>query len=140
MGSAFTASAALQLPVCLRGIRLGRPTDLLVDVVAWQALGFVVLCGDEAVRFLPYAACEPTAEHLGVDSALMLLEDDDFYRRKGVSFRSLLGGDVGDRGILRDIVLGPRGEVAELLVERDGEFGSVSSIGATVIPTRAPAA
>ena len=50
---------SLHLPVRLHGIQLGRPTDLLLDVESWHVLGFVVRCGDEAVRFLPWAASQP---------------------------------------------------------------------------------
>ena len=49
----------LQLPVRLRGIRLGQPVDVLVDSADWRALGFVVLCGDELQRFLPRGGLQP---------------------------------------------------------------------------------
>ena len=136
----LTASAALQLQVRLHGIQLGQPVDLLLDVDAWQALGFVVLCGDDSLRFLPYAACQPQDAEIAVGSALMLLEGIEFYEKRGVSFRSLLDGEVG-RGVLRDVVIGPRGEILELEVERDGVRERVPSGGAVVRPTRAaPAA
>src|SRR5512133_1744170 len=101
MGS-HTAADALQLPVQLHGIQLGRPVDLLIDVQSWQVLGFVVRCGDESRRFLPFAACQTTSEEIAVASALMLLEDVVFYTERGASFRSLLNGDV-QGGELRDL-------------------------------------
>ena len=60
MGS-LSAAALLRLPVRLHGIQLGQPTDLLLDVESWHALGFVVHCGDDSVRFLPWAASQPSA-------------------------------------------------------------------------------
>jgi hypothetical protein len=134
------AAATLQLPVRLHGIQLGRPTDLLLDTGAWRALGFVVRCGDDSVRFLPYAACQPLEEEIAVGSALMLLEDVGFYQKRGVSYRSLLDGDVIGGGVLRDVVLGQAGKVTELVVEHDGTLARIPAGGAAVIPTRASAA
>jgi hypothetical protein len=134
------AAATLQLPVRLHGIQLGRPTDLLLDADAWQALGFVVRCGDDSLRFLPYAACQPLDEEIAVASALMLLEDVAFYQKRGVSYRSLRDGDVIGGGVLRDIVLGPGGKVIELVVEHEGAPARIPAQGATVVPTRASAA
>jgi hypothetical protein len=134
------ASLALQLPVRLHGIKLGRPTDLLLDGDAWQTLGFVVLCGDESVRFLPYAACQTATDEIAVASALMLLEDVGFYEKRGLSFRSLLDGDVIGGGSLRDAILGPGGEIVELEVEHEGRLVRIPSAGAVVVPTRASAA
>src|SRR5207302_5712009 len=120
----LTAATLLQPPVRLQGIQLGRPVDLLLETKGWHVLGFVVRCRDESERFLPYAASQPAAAEIAVGSALLLLEDVDFYRSRGASFRELLGAEV-DRhgrpaGSLRDLVLGERGEVSELLLERGG--------------------
>jgi hypothetical protein len=142
MGS-HSGASVLQQPVRLHGIPLGRPTDLLLDLGSTQVIGFVVRCGDESVRFLPYGASQPGEEEIAVHSALMLLEDVAFYRKRGVSFRSLLGGEVarGGRpvGVLRDIVIGPGGAVEELELERAGTR-RVPAPGSTVVPTRASAA
>ena len=119
MGS-LSAGLLLQRPVRLRGIQLGRPVDLLLDLEAWNVLGCVVLCGDESRRFLPFAACQVLDDELAVGSALMLLSDAGFYERKGVSFRSLLGTEM-QGGLLRDLVLDAAGHVVELTIERDGE-------------------
>lgn len=139
MGS-LSAAATLQHPVRLRGIRLGRPIDLLLDLGSWHALGFVVLCGDDVQRFLPFAASEPGDEEIAVGSALMLLEDVDFYADRGVSFRSLLDGVVGGEaaveGVLRDLELDASGVVTALVVERAGEILTVAPAGALVVPTR----
>jgi len=118
MGS-LSAALSLQRPVRLRGIQLGRPVDLLLDLDAWNVLGFVVLCGDESRRFLPFAACQVLDDEIAVGSALMLLEDAGFYERRGVSLRSLLGTERSG-GLLRDLQLDDAGHVVELTVERDG--------------------
>jgi hypothetical protein len=118
MGS-LSAAGSLLLPVQLRGIQLGRPIDLLLDLDHWNVLGFVVLCGDESRRFLPLAASQVLDEAVAVGSALMLLEDVGFYEERGVSFRSLLGTALGG-GIVRDAWFTPGGAVAELEIEVDG--------------------
>ena len=69
------ATELLQLPVRLHGIRLGRPVDLLLDASEWRVLGFVVLCGDESLRFLVFAAADVQQDAIAVPSALLLLED-----------------------------------------------------------------
>ena len=139
MGS-LSAAALLRLPVRLHGIKLGRPTDLLVDVESWQVLGFVVRCGDESVRFLPWAASQPSEAEIAVGSALLLLEDVVFYEKRSVSFRSLLGAELPAGGVVRDVLIGDGGAVSELEVERDGSRGRMPPAGARVAPTRATAA
>lgn len=139
MGS-LSAAASLQLPVVLRGIKLGRPTDLLLDVDTRHAVGYVVRCGDESQRFLPYAASQTSEREIAVASALMLLEDVAFYEKRGRSFRSLLGGTVAGGGELRDVVLGSSGLIAELDVEGDGLRRRIPAAGRTVVATRASAA
>ena len=131
-----TGTSMLQLPVRLHGIKLGRPTDLLLDRETWQVLGFVVRCGDDSTRFLPLAACRTSEDEISVQSALMLLEDVAFYAKRAVSFRSLLNGAVGAHGALVDVHV-VQGTVAELEVD-DGS--RVPAAGQRVSPTRATAA
>jgi len=137
MGS-LSAAASLQLPVRMRGIQLGRPVDILLDPAAWHVLGFVVLCGDESRRFLPYAACQVQPTEIAVGSALMLLEEAGFYEERGASFRSLLDGRVQGGG-LRDVLIGAGGAVTQLELERDGTIVRVPAAGLRVAPTRAAA-
>jgi hypothetical protein len=118
MGS-HSAAASLQLPVRLRGIQLGRPVDILLDLDHWNVLGFVVLCGDESRRFLPLAAAQLQETELAIGSALLLLEDARFYEERGVSYRSLLGTEI-EGGLLRDVWLLASGAVTELEIEVDG--------------------
>jgi hypothetical protein len=124
----------------MRGITLGQPVDLIADVSGWQTIGFVVRCGDASRRFLPYAASQPGADEIAVASALMLLEDVGFYESRGVSFRSLLDGEVVGAGVLRDLVIGDAGAIVELEVERDGVRHRIPAAGSTILPTRATAA
>jgi len=118
MGS-LSAADSLLLPVQLRGIQLGRPIDLLLDLDHWNVLGFVVRCGDESRRFLPLAASQVQDGEIAVGSALMLLEDVGFYEERAVSFRSLLGRELAG-GVFRDAWFTSGGGVAELEVEVGG--------------------
>jgi hypothetical protein len=126
----------LQLPVQLRGIWLCRPVDLLLDATAWRVLGFVVLCGDESRRFLPYAAAELREDEIAVPSALLLLEDLAFYRERSRSLRALVGATVAsDRrevGELRDLFVAADGSVESLLVGQDGAVREVEPVGARI--------
>ena len=117
MGSR-SATELLQLPVQLHGIRLGRPVDLLLDPGEWRALGFVVLCGDESSRFLAFAAADVREDAIDVSSALLLLEDVEFYRGRSRSFRDLLAGEI------RDLLVAPDGSVEALV---PGESEAVST-------------
>ena len=135
MGSR-SATELLQLPVQLHGIRLGRPVDLLFDPTEWRALGFVVLCGDESRRFLVFAAAEVREEAIDLVSALVLLEDVDFYRERSRSLRELLGrvvvGERRELGELRDLLLSPGGRVDALVVEQDGDRRELGPTGISV--------
>jgi hypothetical protein len=139
-----SAVALLQLPVRLRGIRLGQPVDVLLDAAGWRALGLVVLCGDDVKRFLPYAAAQPGEDEVAVASALTLLEDVGFYQHRTDSLRALLGCPVSrggrELGPLRDVLLGKDGVATALVVEREDGRRSVEPQGATVASGRASAA
>ena len=131
------ATELLQLPVQLHGIRLGRPIDVLLDTAEWRALGFVLLCGDESRRLLVFAATDLQADAIEVGSALVLLEDVEFYSGRSRSLRSLLGGDVvnerDELGELRDLLLAPDGGVEAHLVEQDAAVREVRPAGTTVV-------
>ncbi len=122
------ATELLRLPVRLRGIRLGRPVDLLLDPVEWRALGFVVHCGDEGSRFLVFAAADLLEDAIDVSSVLLLLEDVGFYRDRSRSLRDLLGDE------LRDLLVGPDGSIEALVVERDGVVQRIDPTGVPVEP------
>src|SRR3954454_25297077 len=128
MGS-FSAASSLQLQVRLRGIQLGRPVDILLDLETWHVLGFVLRCGDESRRFLPFAACQTSIEEIAVASALMLLEDVALYTERGVSYRSLLDGKV-QGGALRDLHFDGAGLVTALEIEIDDTLQRIPAAGA----------
>jgi len=140
MGSR-SATELLQLPVQLHGIGLGRPVDLLLDASAWRALGFVVLCRDESMRFLAYAAADPREDEIALPSALLLIDDLAFYRKRAHSLRSLVGAPVSiaerEAGELRDLLVSSAGTVDALLVERDGKIREIGPAGATIRYVRA---
>jgi hypothetical protein len=135
MGSR-SATELLQLPVQLHGIRLGRPVDMLLDPEEWRVLGFVVLCGDESSRFLVFAAADPEDDAMAVPSALLLLEDVEFYRHRSRSLRELLGGAVVEArrelGELRDLLLAPDGTVEALVVRQGKTIREVRPLGVSV--------
>ena len=135
MGSR-SAIELLLLPVRLREIRLGRPVDVLIDAEAWRVIGFVVLCGDESERFLVHAAAEPREAEIAVTSALLLLDDVEFYRGRSRSLRALLGGTIANAqhelGVLRDLLIAPDGTVAALMVEQDGAMREIEPGGVRI--------
>ena len=94
----------LKLPVLVRGVKLGRAVDLIVAPGRGRALGFEVLCGDGAHRFLPFAVATVDQDAIRIDSPLVLLDFDQvgFYREQASSLREL------------------NGRAAKLLVHRDG--------------------
>lgn len=79
------------MPVVLRGIRLGEVEAVLVDAEEPRILGFDVLCGDGANRFLPFGAARPRDGLVQTDSSLMLLDavELEFYRRRGRSLAAV---------------------------------------------------
>ena len=81
------ASEVLALPVRAHGIQLGRPADALLDERAERVIGFAVLCGDGAERFLPYAVARVREDEIAIDSAWLLIDERDleFYRRRSRS-------------------------------------------------------
>lgn len=83
-----SAKELLELPVKLRGIGLGRCVDVVLDDEGERVVGVVVLCRDDAERFLVLDAADVRDGAIAVRSALHLLEDVDFYRQRG---RSLSG-------------------------------------------------
>ncbi|HEY1367682.1 MAG TPA: hypothetical protein VGF23_11225 [Gaiellaceae bacterium] len=120
-----SAEGCLRLPVRLHGIQLAYPVDVFLDATCRRVLGFTVIGRDETLRFLPFAAAEVGADSVEVRSALVLLDDVDFYRERGCSLRSLLGRAV-DVGLevpatVLDVLLDGHGEVRRVLVDADGD-------------------
>jgi len=74
----------LALPVRLNGIQLGRPLGVLVHADDDRVVGFEVLCGDGARRFLPFSVVRLESGQIALDSALPLIDEDDaeYYRSR----------------------------------------------------------
>ncbi len=143
MGS-LSAAGLVGAPVRSHGVLLGRPIDLLLDAAGRRVIGFVVESGDETPRFLPFAASQPDEVAIAVGSALMLLDDVGFYRKRGASFRSLLGtaierGDLA-AGTLADMWVASTGEVVELEVDVDGARHRIPAAGSSFTASAATAA
>jgi len=125
-GVGTTGATLLALPVRVRGIRLGRPVDLLLDPKRGRLLGLDVRCGDDRNRFLPFSATIVAGTELRVPSALVLVDEEDarFYRERTVRPSSLRGRAVerGRRkvGRLLDVVVDAQGAVVALAVDSDG--------------------
>lgn len=82
-GGGRGAAELLGLPVRMHGIPLGKPVEALLDRSSDRLLGFEIVCGDGAHRFLPYAVARIGAGEITIDSALILIDEADleFYRR-----------------------------------------------------------
>jgi hypothetical protein len=101
-----TASQLLALPIRLHGIQLGRPTEVLVDRNDDRVVGFEVLCGDDARRFLPFAVVQLRPGEITLESALTLIDEPDleFYRRRLRRLSELGYADpwVDDDGLIHE--------------------------------------
>jgi hypothetical protein len=113
----FRGQELLRRPVRIRGIQLGRAVDLILDPGGQRVLGFDVLCGDGAHRFLPIAAAEPSGGEISVRSSLTLLDPDElaFYRERGTTLTALRERE------LDDVVLDDDGGVTERVPKVDGD-------------------
>jgi hypothetical protein len=97
------AEELLTLPVRVRGIELGRPVDLLIDTERPRALGFDVLCGDRAHRFLPFAVASLREDAIEIETPLVLLDFGQvgFYREHATTLREL-NGDARELAVASD--------------------------------------
>jgi hypothetical protein len=83
MDGGLNAETLLQRSVCFGDIELGRVVDVILDTSLRRILGLDVLCSDRGRRFLPYGACQLEAGVVGVESALVLSDEVEFYRSHG---------------------------------------------------------
>jgi PRC-barrel domain protein len=101
-----TPSELLALPVRMHGIDLGRVTDVLVDPTADRVVGFEIVCGDEARRFLPFVVATLRPDEIALASALTLIDERDleFYRRRSRRLADLGFADpwVDDDGVIHE--------------------------------------
>jgi hypothetical protein len=142
----LSAEALLRLPVRLRGIAIGRPVDVIVDLDGRRALGLDLLCRDATHRFLPLSAASFESDEIAVSSALTLLSEGElaFYRRQARTLRDLRGARVrrGRRevGRLRDLLIAPDGGIVELVLEDGLRIASGEPVEVSVDPARVDAA
>ena len=117
-----SAETLLSLPVRSRGIDLGHPIDVVLDLDGRRAIGLVVLCKDDEQRFLPLTVAEVRDGEIAVTSALVLLDEAElaYYLRHASTMRRLRGSTVRSAGKevgrLEDVLVLRDGIVAELVV------------------------
>ena len=81
----------LESTVVMKGLRVGRVVDVILDRVGGKAVGFEVRCEDGRHRFLPRAAATISDDStIEIGSALAMLDTSEleFYRRRGVTLRT----------------------------------------------------
>jgi hypothetical protein len=99
MEGGLNAETLLHRRVCFRDIELGRVVDVVLDTSLRRVLGLDVLCGDRGRRFLPYGACRIDDTVVGVESALVLSDEVEFYRSRGRPLSVLKRRGVPLRGV-----------------------------------------
>ena len=115
-------ASELLLPVRLRGIRVGRASDLLLDADARTAVAIEVACGDDSIRLLPFAAARLEGDGIALDSPFLLIGDGErsFYRRRARGLKELRGATVlrdgAALGRLDDVELLDGGTVRSLVL------------------------
>jgi uncharacterized protein YrrD len=114
----ISGSELLRLPVRQHGIELGRPVDLVLDRDARRVLGLELVCGDRTNRFLAFGAATVGEKEIAVDSAFAVLDNADFYRKRGYALRDLRGTPVARDG-------DELGKLAEVVFTRDGELTEI---------------
>jgi uncharacterized protein YrrD len=124
MVGGLRASAVESRPVSYADIRLGVVVDVLLDDGLRRVLGFDVLCGDRAHRYLPLAACEIRDDTISVPTALVLMRQElDFYRQRARALTAVRGFPVRRRGkalgTVVDLVFTDDGQLVELVLETD---------------------
>jgi PRC-barrel domain len=115
----------LALRLRLHRIQLGQPADLLLDREMLRVVGLDIACGDGAHRYLPLPVAVVEDGGISISSPLVLLEEDElaFYRARTFAYSSLRGRPVEVGGVaagkLVDIVIGPGGDLVEVIVNDD---------------------
>jgi hypothetical protein len=80
----------LERTVLIRGLRIGRIVDVILDRVGGEVVGFEVRCEDRQHRFLPRAAARLADSSVEIDSPFALLDtrELEFYRERGATLRT----------------------------------------------------
>jgi uncharacterized protein YrrD len=132
------ASAVERRAVCFADIQLGVVVDVLLDDSLERVLGFDVLCGDRAHRYLPLIACEVGETAIAVDSALVLMKQElEFYRERGRALTAVQGFPVrkngNELGTLLDLVFTAQGRLTALILEAETGRRQVQPDGTLVV-------
>jgi hypothetical protein len=139
------SSELLSLPICLHGIRVGQPVDLVLDPVSLRVLWLEVRCRDEAHRFLALPTARVGEGEIAIDSGLTLVDDLAFYRSRGTALAALRGSPVEQDGrgvgMLKDVRVASDGTIVSVVVmARGGEIEVRAADVRLAEPSRAPAA
>jgi sporulation protein YlmC with PRC-barrel domain len=81
----------LERTVVIRGVRIGRVVDVVLDRVSGEVLGFEVRCEDGRNRFLPRVAAGISPDStIEIESPFALLDSAEleFYRRQATTLRT----------------------------------------------------
>ena len=80
----------LERTVVVKGLRIGRVIDVILDSEGRGVIGFEVRCDDGRHRFLPDAAATRGDSAIEITTPLALLDAEQlaFYRRRGVTLRT----------------------------------------------------
>jgi len=80
----------LERTVVIKGLRIGRVVDVILDRESRGVIGFEVRCEDGRHRFLPQAAAGSHDSVIEIESPFALLDTDqlEFYRRRGSTLRT----------------------------------------------------
>ncbi|MEX2211039.1 MAG: hypothetical protein WD689_04675 [Gaiellaceae bacterium] len=145
-GTGVSLRSLLKRPVVHEGVRLGEPSDVVLDTESLRVVGVEVLCPDGALRFLPLAAARIRDDHIAVGSALLLLEEGDreFYRRRSRLFSTLVGAAVQRNGThagaLVDLAIGSDGVVLAVRASNGAGPQTLGAEGVTIAARKASAA
>jgi ABC-type transporter Mla subunit MlaD len=81
----------LERTVLIKGVRIGRVIDVILDRANGDAVGFEIRCDDGRHRFLPRAAAAVGEDStIEIETSLALLDSGEleFYRRRGTTLRT----------------------------------------------------
>lgn len=80
----------LERTVVIKGLRIGRVVDVILDRENRGVIGFEVRCADGRHRFLPQAAATEHDSVIEIESPFALLDTDqlEFYQRRGATLRT----------------------------------------------------
>lgn len=115
-------SEALIGPVCIRGIQVGEPLDVLFDAELRSVIGLEVVCRDGVHRFLPWSVGEPSADGVSISFSLALLDRPqlEYYREHALTLSRLrrLPVETAEASLaVEDVVVSSSGSVLAVVVD-----------------------